>query len=394
MIREFWASILEELEAMGSGRFVPYHKLSLLVVVVIALLFSLVFRHDVIFEAPVAVIDLDATRYSTQLIEKINSSAYIRVTGVYNTPMPVAALTKHDGNVGVLYLPQGLEKEVLTGHRAMNIGYFSDYSNAAQNADVIENLKEITAHEGAQIGVAKVSALGLGATETQAAMNPLSVVNRNLFNPTGSFTTGTTIGFVYFFSSLFYGLTVLMIPGRLRITGLWQRAVLPRGSAALLARGIPYALFYTTAITVMTAVLVLFGQLRFAGNYWTYVPSIFMTGLGFAWLALIVDWSTENPGAGAGRMTFIVPPGFILGGATMALGYMPQWAYLASHAFPLTWQFAFWRDFGLRGLDLASMLSMYGIYLIYLALLGVIVALLHERSRRQELPAPGQPAAA
>lgn len=74
----------------------------------------------------------------------------------------------------------------------------------------------------------------------------------------------------------------------------------------------------------MTAVLVLFGRLRFAGNYWTHVPSIFMTGLGFAWLALIVVWSTENPGAGAGRMTFIVPPGFILGGATMALGYMPQ----------------------------------------------------------------------
>lgn len=232
MIRECWASILEELEAMGSGRFVPYHKLSLLVVVVIALLFSLVFRHDAIFEAPVAVIDLDASRYSTHLIEKINSSAYIRITGVYHTTMPVAALTKHDGNVGVLYLPQGLEKEVLSGHRAMNIGYFSDYSNAAQNADVIENLKEITAHEGAQIGVAKVSALGLGATETQAAMNPLSVVNRNLFNPTGSFTTGTTIGFVYFFSSLFYGLTVLMIPGRLRVTGLWQRAVLPRGECS------------------------------------------------------------------------------------------------------------------------------------------------------------------
>lgn len=74
-----------------------------------------------------------------------------------------------------------------------------------------------------------------------------------------SATNSTVIGFIYFFSSLFYGLTTLMIVGRLKVTGLWQREVFRRGPGALIARVAPYAFFYTTGITIMTAILTIGG---------------------------------------------------------------------------------------------------------------------------------------
>ena len=98
MIRECRASILEELLAMGGGRFVPYHKTAMAVAAVVAFLFSLIFRQTAVFEAPIAVIDLDASRYSTKLIERINTSPYIRVTAVYHTPYSAERLTEHDLN--------------------------------------------------------------------------------------------------------------------------------------------------------------------------------------------------------------------------------------------------------------------------------------------------------
>ena len=52
MIRECRASILEELLAMGGGRFVPYHKTAMAVAAVVAFLFSLIFRQTAVFEAP------------------------------------------------------------------------------------------------------------------------------------------------------------------------------------------------------------------------------------------------------------------------------------------------------------------------------------------------------
>ena len=130
----------------------------------------------------------------------------------------------------------------------------------------------------------------------------------------------------------------------------------------------------------MTAVLVIGGQLRFAGNYWMYLPSIFMTGMAFGMLGLIIAWKTTNPGQGASFMTFLVPPGFILGGATMATGYAAPWAYYASYAFPLVWQYRFYRDVALRGASASEMMSTYGAFLGYLTVIALILTVLYWRT--------------
>ncbi|ENR8311811.1 ABC transporter permease [Yersinia enterocolitica] len=376
-------SMLDEVGAMMSGHVIPYHKVAIVVAAVIALLFSLVFSHSTVFEGKIAVIDLDASNYSTALIQKINTSPYIEVTQVLHSPMNPEILTAHDRNIGVLYIPKGLEKSLKTGDRTVRLGYFADHSNSAQNAEVLQNLNEYIPELGAELGAEHIAALGFGREGTEAVLSPMQLKNRHLFNPTNTATNSTSIAFVYFFSSLFYGLATLMVVGRLKVTGTWDQAVFNRGPLALMCRMVPYAFFYTTGITMASALLVTFGQLRFEGNYFAYLPTIFMTGLAFSWLALILSWSTQNPGEGASLMTFLVPPGFILGGATMAVGFLPLWAYYISYAFPLVWQYRFYRDFAMRGQTLAQMLPTYGAYLIFLTVIASVVVLLYYRTKRQ-----------
>lgn len=375
-------SIKDEVMAMMSGHFIPYHKTALIVAAVVALLFSLVFSHATVFEGKIAVIDLDSTSTSTALVQKVNTSPYIEVTEVIRTPINPEILTAHDLNLGVLYIPKGLEKSLTNGNKSVRLGYFADYSNEAQNAKILQSLNEYIPELGAEISLSRISALGLGRQETEATLSPLQFKSRALFNPTSSSTNSTTINFVYFFSSLTYGLTTLMIIGRLKVTGAWQNDIFKRGVFALLARIVPYALLYTTGITLITAVLVVFGQLRFDGNYFTYIPSIFMTALAFGWLAFILSWTTHHPGEGASRMVFLVPPGFILGGATMAVGLLPFWAYTISYAFPLVWQYRFYRDVAMRGMSTLSLLPTYGAYLIYLTLIASIVTILYWRTEK------------
>ncbi|CNI84679.1 ABC transporter permease [Yersinia vastinensis] len=375
-------SMYDEVAAMMSGHVMPYHKVAIVVAGVIALLFSLVFSHSTVFEGKIAVIDLDASQYSAELIQKINTSSYIEVTQILRTPVNPEILTAHDRNIGVLYIPKGLEKSLKTGDKTVRLGYFADHSNSAQNAEVLQNLNEYIPELGAEIGALRISSLGLGREGTEAALSPMQLKNRHLFNPTNTATNSTSIAFVYFFSSLFYGLATLMVVGRLKVTGAWKTAIFNRGPLALMCRMVPYAFFYTTGITVVSALLVLFGQLRFDGNYFAYVPTIFMTGLAFGWLALILSWSTQHPGEGASLMTFLVPPGFIMGGATMAVGFLPLWAYYLSYAFPLVWQYRFYRDFALRGQTLAQMLPTYGAYVIFLTVIAFVLLLLFYRTKR------------
>ena len=382
-MRNIIKSMHEELCAMLSGHFVPYHKTALFVAGLTTVLFSIVFAHSTIFEGRIAVVDLDNSRLSTELIERINTNSYIEVGEVWHSPVNVVKLTAHDRHLGVLFIPKGLEKSVVTGTRTVTLGYWSDDSNSSQNAEILQNLNEFIPEAGAEFGAVTVSRLGLGDEGTQAAMQPMALKSRNLFNPVASATIRTVIGFIYFFSSLFYGLTTLMIVGRLKVTGLWQREVFRRGPGALIARVAPYAFFYTTGITIMTAILTIGGQLRFEGNYFMYVPSIFMSGMGFGMLAIIMSWHTGNPGQGASLMTFLVPPGFILGGATMATGYAAPWAYYASYAFPLVWQYRFFRDVGVRGEETVHMMSTYGGYLLYITVLGIIITLRYWHTKQE-----------
>ncbi|OCG21031.1 multidrug ABC transporter permease [Gilliamella sp. wkB108] len=371
-------SILEELDAMLSGHFIPYYKVSLGLAAIIALIFSLVLSHGAVFEGKIAVIDLDASNYSTELISKINTSPYIEVSEVIRSPVNPIPLVSHDRNLGVLYIPKGLEKSLKKGDQTVRLGYFADDTNDAQNAKVLQSLNEYIPELGAELSVNQVAALGLGRDGTEAVLSPMQLKTRYMFNPASASTISTIIYFVYFFSSLTYGLTSLMIIGRLKVTGMWNIA-LERGPLALLARTIPYALFYTTALTLITALLVNFGQLRFDGNYFAYLPSVFMTGLAFGWLGLLLSWTTNNPGEGASRMIFLIPPGFIMGGSTMAVGIMPLWTYYLSHAFPLVWLFRFFRDFAMRGRSLIDMLATYGAYIIYLSIIAFVVVMFVNR---------------
>ncbi|OCG35889.1 multidrug ABC transporter permease [Gilliamella sp. Gris1-4] len=374
-------SMLEELDAMLSGHFIPYYKVSLGLAAIVSLVFSIVLSHGAVFEGKIAVIDLDGSHYSTELISKVNTSPYIEVTEVIRSPVNPITLVSHDRNLGVLYIPKGLEKSLKKGDQTVRLGYFADDTNDAQNAKVLQSLNEYIPELGAELSVGKVAALGLGKEGIEATLSPMQLKTRYMFNPASSSTISTIIYFVYFFSSLTYGLTSLMIIGRLKVTGMWEQTI-ERGFLPLLAKTIPYALFFTTALTLITAILVIFGQLRFDGNYFAFVPSIFMTGLAFGWLGLLLSWKTNNPGEGAGKMIFLVPPGFIMGGSTMAVGIMPIWTYYVSHAFPLVWLFKFFRDFAMRGRSLIDMLATYGAFIIYLTIIAFIVMMFVERAKK------------
>ena len=94
MSNRFSKSFFDEWAAMFSGRFVPYHKLSVLVATIVSLVFSIAFSHDVVFEAPVSVIDLDTSRWSCAFIEKLNASPYVSVREVLHSPANPRELTR------------------------------------------------------------------------------------------------------------------------------------------------------------------------------------------------------------------------------------------------------------------------------------------------------------
>ena len=184
-------SLKRELAFLFSGMGMPYEKVAMIVAVVCAVLFTVLLGNNYIQDAPVAVIDLDNSKYSHQVIDKMDASPYISIDTVLHTAVNPKSLFYRDRFAAVVYFPKDLEKNRYSD-AAGTIGVFYDNTSIAQNADIIEGLNAIVAIENEK----------LAAPTTSRAERGITLRDRLLFNPQGSAANnGEVQGFLFFFSS-------------------------------------------------------------------------------------------------------------------------------------------------------------------------------------------------
>ncbi len=347
-------SLKSEIKYLFSGLGMPYEKVCLIVAIFVTVFFTIYLGNNITRDVAVAVIDLDHSRYSQELVSKIDSSPYMRVASVVYTTQEPKKFLAQDKNFAVIVLPKDLERNHYSG-QAASIGLFADNSNTALDANIRSALNNLVALEN--------------ATLTTSDSGGMVLNERLLFNPAGSASNGAVQGFLFMFSSMFFTLATIGMVPRLRETGEWE-GILKSGNPLVLAiRLLPYMGCLLVALFVGMAVLRLFGDMVFSGTVWEFVITqlFYLPTLGI--LALLFGWGAANPGVAGSRMLFLIPGGFIFGGATFPVSLYPSWVVLSTHFFPLTWEFNFIRDIIIRGSHLWEMPDIMGGFFIYLGII-------------------------
>ena len=368
-------SLKDELRYLFSGQGMPYEKVAVMVAVVITVFMTVLLGNNFAKDAHIAVIDLDNSKYSHEIIDKLNASQYMKVTAVLNTPAEPKTLFYRDQNVAVVYLPRDLEKNRYTAD-AGSIGVFYDNTNTAQTADIKSALNELIAIDNQQ------AAGG-------AAQSGISLHERNLFNPAASTSNGETQGFLFFFSSMFFTFaTIGMIP-RLRLSGKLDRILEQGNPFDLMVRIVPYGGCLLTALFVGMAILRIWGDMVFSGHVLTFLFTQFFYICVLGMLSLLMGWTASNPGIASSRMILFIPGGFILGGPTGPIPELSGWVQTLSHIFPLTWEFHLVRDIITRGAGLTDISREFGAFLLYIGFVAVLFCFVFykARARRQRVQA-------
>ncbi len=368
-------SLKNELHFLFSGQGMPYEKVCIMVAMVVTLLLTVLLGGNFAKDAKVAVIDLDNSRYSHELIDRFNASEYMKVTAVFNNAADPKELFYRDQAAAVIYLPRNLEKNRYSGTES-SIGVFYDNTNTALTADIKVALNEIVAIDNAS-----------AASASGAASSMLVLNDRNLFNPAGSTSNGQTLGFLFFFGSMFFTFaTIGMIP-RLRLTHELDR-ILQQGTPwDLLVRLIPYGGCLMVSFVLGMAVLRIWGDLVFSGWLLTFlfIQVFFVLAVGM--MSLLFGWTAANPGIASSRMILFIPGGFILGGTTSPLSHLSDWVLALSHVFPLTWEYHFVRDIITRGAGMGDITKIFGAFLIYIGIIAVVFCYRFHTSRQEMLAA-------
>ena len=360
-------SLKDEIAFFFSGRGMPYEKVSLMVAVVITVLLSILLGNNFSKDAKVAVIDLDNSKYSHEITDQINASTFMKVTHVINVPADPKTLFYRDQNVAVIYLPQDLEKNRYSQTPA-SIGVFYDNTNSAQTGEVKAALNEIVAMENQK------------TAEQNGAASGLALNDRELFNPVNSSSNGEVLGFLFFFSSMFFVFATIGMVPRLKLEQKWE-AELASSPFSLMLRLVPYGGCLLTAIFVGLAILRTFGDLTFSGNLFVFFLSLLLYIPSLGILSLLFGWTAANPGIASSRMILFLPGGFILGGPTGPLTILSEWVKTLSHLFPLTWEYHFTRDIISRGAGFMDCGKQFGELMVYLTILMLIFCFCFHRAR-------------
>jgi|GEM_PF-85122 len=366
----FKESLYDELKFLLSGKGMPYEKVCIMVAMIISVILSVILSGNFGKDAPVVIIDLDNSRYSRELITKIDASEYMKVTAVINSPSNPEDFFYRDQAIAVIYFPQELEKNRYSS-TAAPIGVFYDNTNTAQSADIKVALNEIVGIE---------NAMASGGSSSGLTLN-----DRILFNPAGSTSNAQTQGFLFFFGAMFFVFaTIGMIP-RLKLSHQYEPTILNGTPWDLIGRITPYCFCLTVASFLGLAVLRVWGDLVFSGRVVEFLLiQIFMT-LTIGVISIFVGWTAANPGIASSRMILFIPGGFILGGVTSPLSHLSPVVVDLAHIFPLTWQFHFTRDIIQRGASLPAISSEIGAFFIYMSIVGILFTWRFNKSRAELL---------
>ena len=99
-------TMMDEFGFLFSRRGMPYDKVAMGIMLIFTLLMSAIFHFNYAEEAKVTIIDLDNSRYTHELIDKIDASPFMEVNAVLNTPVDPNSLFYEDKCIAVVYFPQ------------------------------------------------------------------------------------------------------------------------------------------------------------------------------------------------------------------------------------------------------------------------------------------------
>jgi ABC-2 type transport system permease protein len=144
---------------------------------------------------PIVIVDQDHSRLSRELTTALRASDSLKIVGWANSPDELPALARREAAYTCVMFPARFERDVLAG-RAPKIGVLLDGTNTLVSGVSLNAIRNVI---GAyQVGVNRrfLEASGVPNERIDTVSRPVTIVGRQLFNPTSNYSYFLLIGLV------------------------------------------------------------------------------------------------------------------------------------------------------------------------------------------------------
>lgn len=325
-----------ELRRIGSRPLYPL----LLVVLPLAsfALLWIIFSAGTIHDLPVAVVDLDGSPLSRQLVRMLDASPTMSVTRSVGSGLNAERLLLSGDAYAALLIPSDFERSVLRGSPAA-VTLYRNSQLLLPSSVIRRDAMAVVATLSAGIEVRQREARGEAPAEARQRFEPVRVERHALFNP--------WLNYVYFLvSSLLPAmLQIFVLVAAVHAVGVelkegsgleWLEAAGGSIARAVAGKLLPYTVGYLVVAGFMLTLILEFMGVPLHGDLPTVVTGTVLFILSYQALGVLLAAWFANLRLATSAAAFLATPAFAFVGITFPTEAMPAYAAAWGALLPLT----------------------------------------------------------
>jgi len=333
-----WFSFVDELKTIFKDQ--GAMLILLLAVFAYPLVYSVAYKNNVVRNIPVSIVDMDNTSTSRQVIRMIDATKEISVAQKVNSLNDAKKLFWDGDSKGIILVPSGFEKDLLSGHQS-SVSVYCDASYFLIYKETLSGT--IQAAGTASAGVEIKRLLATGESEKQAIQqrDPMPAKFYNLYNPAGSYGSYVMPGMILIIlqQTLLVGIGMIGGAGKERRNNQEVRPgirVRQGMFSVVFGKGLAYFSIYLVNITFTLVYLSKWFGFPDKGNFADVLILLVPFLFSVIFLGLLVSMLFHRREHSIMTLVFVSPIVLFLSGLSWPENSIPKFLYQIAHIFPST----------------------------------------------------------
>ena len=348
--RRIWRRELRQIAARPALAFMLV-PLPLILFLTLAVVFAPGLPRDL----PVAVVDLDGSSLSRQMVRMVDAAPDVAVVEQLASLSEARQALVAQRAYGILMIPSGMEKALLLGQQP-EVVVFSNSQFLTAGGTVGRSMSATLTSFSAGVSLSLLEARGIGPDRAMDLILPIPVQQSPLFNP--------SLDYIQFLLSAVMPTVLQIFICAAAVLSFSREHHSPNGMArllrlssspwrAILGKLLPYTLMGIFVLLLGDLLLFGFFDIRFPGNVFVFFGNGLLFILACQALGALIALVARDAAGALGMMGLIVAPSFGFAGVSFPRFGMTLFSQIWGALIPLTPYLALRTDQTLRGAPLA-----------------------------------------
>lgn len=314
------------------------YLLMIVIPLIVFVLYSLIYKQELVRELPVAIYDADHSPLSQKIIEMVESTSSMRIVK-YDYSLNEIKNDFFDGKIqGAFYFPRNLEKDLKEGKKA-TVVVFKNTSNLIIGNLILKDATTVIRTASAGILLKKFRSKGMTYERAMVLVNPIRIETNPLYNSNYSYLNYMVPGVIGFtFQMLIMIASVIVISSEFSHNTFGELVELAERKTwrIIIGKFTPHFLIHLATALMIVGIIFPLSNITIHGSlilllllFAVFIAANLMMGLAISSFFHDQMFATE-------LAVFINTPAFIISGFTFPLWAMPSVLKTFSQLMPFT----------------------------------------------------------